>query len=439
MKFGFDKYVQIEGTIPEYPLPNALVLADEVPRTYGELRKYNVYSSLFKQDLNYSDFNFGHDTVDNLIKKDEYFVYPILITNTGEFHNISREEIYNFSNNLLKAVRRGKAKILLSYLFEGDFYRYRDIEAINNFSKKYDLGKKDVIVLTNNLKFKYKPLPGSNFITIPFNYFLANPWFYKQDFLENKIDKQSGVVLLDKLSYLKTYTKPKKFLSLNRRPRLHRILLFTEIMKDPILKENCIISMGNSNLESLSVDENNTWLKLYNTHIPDSYSHNKQTGIDFLNKYDSGRDCFVDSNLEYNLAYNFNETLHLNTFVNVLTETLFENDTVFLSEKIFKPILGCQPFIVFGNPGIIQELKNIGFKTFSNFWDESYDQELDLSKRLEKIITILKNLAVKSDQELLEMTKQMLPILEHNYQYIRLAARDEVYKLKKTLDGQFNS
>jgi hypothetical protein len=100
--------------------------------------------------------------------------------------------------------------------------------------------------------------------------------------------------------------------------------------------------------------------------------------------------------------------------------------------------MGCQPFIVFGNPGTLQELQNIGFKTFNEFWDESYDSELDFSKRLSKIITILKDLAKKSDEELLEITKKMLPILQHNYEHIRFAARDEIWNLKQTLDEQFN-
>ena len=39
---------------------------------------------------------------------------------------------------------------------------------------------------------------------------------------------------------------------------------------------------------------------------------------------------------------------------------------------------------------------------------------------------------------LLEITKQMLPILQHNYEHIRFAARDEVWQLKQTLDEQFN-
>ena len=68
------------------------------------------------------------------------------------------------------------------------------------------------------------------------------------------------------------------------------------------------------------------------------------------------------------------------------TETLHENETIFLSEKIFKPIYCCQPFIVFGNPGTLKELHNLGFKTFSDFWDESYDEDYNFTSRLGKIM-----------------------------------------------------
>jgi len=439
MKFGFDKYVEIEGEIHKYPLPNALIAADQVLHTHAELRKYNVYSLLFKQDLNYEDFSYGHDTVDNLIKQKENFIYTILIRQPKDFEKISDETLYKFPAKVIDVVKKGKAKIVLSYLFEGDFYKQDDIRAINQFVVKYSLSKDDVILLTNNLKYKYTEPANSNFTTVVFNYFLVNQWFSKDDLLSNSINTQSGIRLRENLEYISIYRKPKKFLSLNRRPRVHRIALFTEIMKDPILKENSIISLGSRNLESNNHDGyGHDWVDWYKHIISEDYKYGKYSGIDFLKNYDSSQESFVDSNLEYNLAFNFNQTLHLNTFVNILTETLFENETVFLSEKVFKPILGCQPFIILGNPGSIQELKNIGFKTFEDFWDESYDSELDFSKRLEKIITILKGLAEKTDQELLEMTKQMLSILQHNYEHIRFAARDEVWQLKQTLDEQFN-
>lgn len=440
MKFGFDKYVEIEGPIGKYPLPNALVKADQVPHTLSELRKYNVYGMLFKQDLDYRGFYFEHNTVDNLVEQNEHFVYPILIQNPRIFKEISDETIYKFNNKIIDTVKRGKAKIVLSYSFEGDFYKQEDIEAVNQFVEKYKLKKGDVIVLTNNLKYKYIEPIKSNFTTIPFNYFLVNPWFTKEDFLTDTVNPQFAIRLRENLEYLSTYKKPKKFLSLNRRPRIHRIALFTELMKDSKLRENSIVSLGSRNLEFAGQSGyGNTWAEWYEAFISEDYKHGKNSGIDFLKNYDSSQDSFVDSNLEYNLAFNFNETLHLNTFVNVLTETLWENETIFLSEKIFKPILGCQPFIILGNPGTIRELKKMGFKTFEGFWDESYDDELNFSKRLEKIISILKGLVEKTDEELLEITRQMLPILQHNYEHIRLAAREEIWQLKTTLDEQFKN
>ena len=438
MKFGFDKYVEIEGHVNMYPLPNALVKADQVARNHAELRKYNVYGTLFKQDLNYKDFGYGHDTVDNLIERNENFIYTILIKQPATFRQMRDENLYRFSSKLLDAIKKGKAKIVLSYLFEGDFYNQVDIQAINKFILKYDFKKSDVVLLTNNLKFKYNEPENANFTTQVFNYFLVNQWFSKEDLLDDSFIKASGIRLKEKIDFISTYEKPKKFLSLNRRPRGHRIALFAEIMKDPILKDASVISLGSRNLEFEKQIQGNPWADWYSSFITPDYEHGKETGIAFLNSYDNTKDCFVDSNLEYNLAFNFNETLHLNTFVNVLTETLFENESIFLSEKIFKPILGCQPFIVFGNPGILSELRNMGFKTFGEFWDESYDSELDFTKRLAKIINILKNLAKKTNKELLEITNKMLPILQHNYEHIRLAARDEVWQLKQTLDEQFN-
>jgi hypothetical protein len=51
MKFAFDKYVDLEEYTNPYPLPNGMVGAEDLPRTYNELSKYNVYGFLFKKHL----------------------------------------------------------------------------------------------------------------------------------------------------------------------------------------------------------------------------------------------------------------------------------------------------------------------------------------------------------------------------------------------------
>jgi hypothetical protein len=438
MKFGFDKYVEISNYPQPYPLPNAMVGAETLPREYNELSTYNLYSFLFKKELNYKEHNFGHNTVDALLEGKEPFIYPILLKDKNTFQQISDETYFKLSDKVVNAVKSNQAKILLSYVFEGDFYYREDIEAINKFVEKYGFNKKDVLVLTNNLKWKNTE-PHSALFTLKLcNYFLLNPWFIKQDLLDQNNDLELRKYLNEKLDYIRTYPKPKRFLSLNRRPRAHRIALFTEIAKDKELINTTVISMGNRDLDLNPDQDPKGWKKVYDAYIPDSYKYGKQEGLDFLEHYDNSEDYFADANLDFNLAFNLNENLHVNTFVNVLTETLYENETIFLTEKIYKPIFACQPFIVFGNPGTLSELRELGFKTFGDFWDESYDDELCFHVRLEKIISIMKDLTKKTNKELLEITQQLIPILEHNFHHMIESSRGEVFTLKKILNEQFS-
>lgn len=448
MKFAFDKYVDLEEYPNPYPLPNGMVGAESLPRTYNELSKYNVYGFLFKKHLDYQEHHFGHDTVDNLINGNEKFMYSILLRDKTTFHKLSDEKYYKLSDKIVKAVQQKQGAILLSHLFEGDFKKrdYNEVDAINQFALKYNFKKEDILVLSNNLKWNYEEPENALFTVRTCNYFLLNPWFIKEDLLDEGNDQFFRIGFEDKRRYIGAYPKPKRFLSLNRRPRTHRIVLFTEIAKNPQLRDTSVLSMGKRSLDpnqDLDKDHwartyNNPWMTLYDAFVADNYKHGKQEGMEFLKNYNNEEDYFVDSNLEYNLAFNLNETLHLNTFVNVFTETLFEEDTIFLSEKIFKPIYCLQPFIVFGNPGTLEELQKLGFKTFGEFWDESYDQEISFTKRLEKIVDIMKDLANKTHGELLQMTREMSHILEHNYTHMIQASRAEVFTLKQILNDQFS-
>ena len=72
---------------------------------------------------------------------------------------------------------------------------------------------------------------------------------------------------------------------------------------------------------------------------------------------------------------------HLDCFLNIVTETLFNSESIFISEKTYKPIYLCQPFIIFGNPHTLKKLKQLGYKTFDKWIDESYDNEPDRNVR----------------------------------------------------------
>ena len=106
---------------------------------------------------------------------------------------------------------------------------------------------------------------------------------------------------------------------------------------------------------------------------------------------------------------------HLSAFVNVITETLTMKDVVFITEKTYKSIYVCQPFIIVGNTYSLKKLKELGFKTFSNWWDESYDDEIDFEKRMEKITKVLEDIASWDFDKCSDIRKEMRDVLIHNY------------------------
>ena len=73
-----------------------------------------------------------------------------------------------------------------------------------------------------------------------------------------------------------------------------------------------------------------------------------------------------------------------------------------------------KPFIIFGPRDYLAYLRQMGFRTFADFWDENYDGFSDRDRYL-KILTLIDDLA-KLDQSTLEsMYWSMQYSLDHNY------------------------
>lgn len=62
-------------------------------------------------------------------------------------------------------------------------------------------------------------------------------------------------------------------------------------------------------------------------------------------------------------------------------------------------------------------LRQMGFQTFHDFWDEDYDGH-GMEQRYTRILDLIDSLAKKSPQELQDMYAQMQPILDHNHQLL---------------------
>jgi hypothetical protein len=101
----------------------------------------------------------------------------------------------------------------------------------------------------------------------------------------------------------------------------------------------------------------------------------------------------------------------------VVTETIYFDPKLHLTEKVFKPIVARRPFFLVAAPGNLAYLKSYGFRTFDQWIDESYDTEPDHYIRIEKITAELARLCAMDRSELEQMHKEMQQVLEYNFNH----------------------
>ena len=105
----------------------------------------------------------------------------------------------------------------------------------------------------------------------------------------------------------------------------------------------------------------------------------------------------------------------MESFVFVVTETCYWQRKTHLTEKIFKPIVLRMPFLLLGCAYNLEYLRSYGFRTFGDYWDESYDTIEDPVQRLQAVTKVLSNINSLTKQQQKNMLIDMLPVLEHNY------------------------
>ena len=88
----------------------------------------------------------------------------------------------------------------------------------------------------------------------------------------------------------------------------------------------------------------------------------------------------------------WNFGLYLSSYFSIVTETEFnyadgeDIPSVNFSEKTFKAMLGMHPFFVLSQPKALWSLQQLGFKTFSDYWNEDYDLIQDDDWRLQSCL-----------------------------------------------------
>ena len=210
------------------------------------------------------------------------------------------------------------------------------------------------------------------------------------------------------------------YLFLNRNSsRLHRPKLLLEFIKNNIFYYKSITSF----LQSDEFDEfceqpgNEEYKDLIKVKYP------------FVADY---KDPYLVSDM-----HNFftKKEMWMDTYFSVVSETSADDRWCFITEKTVRPMIYFHPFIIWGNPGTLKTLKDLGFETFPEFFDERYDNIKNADIRMKMILNNVKRLCALPIEEIHNLYQSVIPKLIHNRNLlIKMDERKEVHqKVLETL------
>ena len=100
--------------------------------------------------------------------------------------------------------------------------------------------------------------------------------------------------------------------------------------------------------------------------------------------------------------------------IDIVSEPNIAGTSFFFTEKTTRPMILKKGFIHMSAQNSLCYLRQMGFKTFYEFWNEDYDGYSGKDRYL-KILDLLDNLASMSKQQQIDMYHAMQSVLEHNY------------------------
>ena len=125
-------------------------------------------------------------------------------------------------------------------------------------------------------------------------------------------------------------------------------------------------------------------------------------------------DATSDLNLSQQLNIDNKITGYYDNFlIELVCETYYSGNTFFPTEKIWRPMLLKTPFVVQGPQNYLLNLQKLGFRTFSDWWDEGYDEDHEYGK----MGSIKQNISWIANHPLNTLEKwyeEMQEVLEHN-------------------------
>lgn len=332
-----------------------------------------IAGTLKKKFLNgdvITDPNPIFDSVDRVestieIQEDTFYIFPIFYIHTEitDTLDLWKKKVKKFIHKNKILLNQKNTVVCICDPFETSNHFISSVEYLAE-----DLNF-EILVITANKKFK------TNLLNVKVIY--NDTWL-------QRFPPKNQVISFD----------PKRlYINLNRNARTHRCLLMEKLI--------------DTNMLELGY---NSWGNAYGSFTFYKKFVNPNTKIK-----DQKFDVLDIKNLSAVNPNNVVPEKHcVRSFLYLNTESSIESGQLFFSEKVYKPLALGMPFITLGNPGTLQDLRDRGFVTFNDWFDESYDYDYDIQKRIGIIVENIKKLSQYSFYDLKNIRTDMYEILEHN-------------------------
>ena len=213
--------------------------------------------------------------------------------------------------------------------------------------------------------------------------------------------------------------RQKKYLCLNRQERLHRLQTIDYLAKEDLLKHgfvSCPLGQYKDVLDGTFSNETNLKYRdqnLQNAKLSQPQIKRLKYNLPLQLDLDEQTYSKMARNLP-NVDYYFSES-----YYSIITEGDFYQSEMrkAITEKVFKCFLYKHPFIVIGLPNSLELVRELGFMTFSEMIDESYDEIEDDEQRLYTALEQIKILSNQNIHEVKNLYDGMQEVLQHNRQH----------------------
>lgn len=325
----------------------------------------------------------------------------------------------NIPQAVLSLLKQGNLKMIIWHAHECPYQhnpfnkRVKPLwylELLAERIKEVEIPVNSVCIVTSNMHVKNQQLLFSAlkpYNVIGYNYFRHNYYKYINTHYVHGQDAD-GIGEAESIEAKRS----RKFICLNATPVHHRTFLAAELFRRKLNGNGYISFINRRNNDKFGWDEGIFSGTPWQHHAEQNKGGYRGFFSALPIQLDADAGAISGNDRQLPKKY------ILDSYFSIITESVMSDvppdNPLFITEKTYKPLYYMHPFILAGCKGTLAYLREIGFETFPEMFDESYDNEADVRKRMMMILDEVERVSNMSHEQLTEIYRTLLPKLKHN-------------------------